>query len=118
MLNNAAAKGEQKLTNRMEHVGNYIQAIIKDQEKIRAVSLERVKKYKADLKALRFRLKPYVNKKPIPRDEHYASLKDEYEDTLQRVAVLERTVLTCDESITNAKLNQAPGQYTGAQGIQ
>jgi len=109
---NAIAKSEQKLTDQMEHVANYVQAIIKDQEKIKELSLARMKRYKGDLRALRFRLKPYANRNPKSRDEHYYTLKSEYEDTLQRVAVLERTVLTCDETITNAQLNQVPGQYS------
>jgi len=106
-------KSEQQLTDRLLHVGNYIEQIIQDQIKILDVALERIKGYKRDLKALRFRLKPYVSSRnPKQRNETYYRLKDEYEEVLQRIAVLERTAMVAEESITHARLNTVPGQVS------
>jgi hypothetical protein len=108
---NAVEGSEAKVTSKMEHVGNYIATVITEQKKIRAVALMRRAKYSRDLKALRFRLRPYVNRTPKPRDETYYRLKDEYEDLLQKVYTIDNTVSLIDETVANAQVNQLPGQY-------
>ena len=102
----SASKVEDKLARGQ----TYIQQIIKEQERLAEVAETRNQAINRDLKALRFRLKPYTGKSPRKRDELYFKLKDEYEELLQRRSVNNQTIITAEESIEYARLNTMPGQ--------
>ncbi len=107
---NQIEQSQAKLDKKRVQVGAYIQEIIKDQEKVISVSSKRIVKINSDLRALRFRLKPYTGKKPEPYDDNYFKLKDEYSELLQRRAVYQRSIIVSEESIASARLNLVPGQ--------
>ena len=99
-----------KLENKLAKVQTYVQQIIKEQERLVEVAETRNKAINRDLKALRFRLKPYTGKSPRKRDELYFKLKGEYEELLQRRSVNGRTITVAEETIEYARLNTMPGQ--------
>ena len=109
-LLNKVNKDLKKATRKMAHTSAYINEIIKDQERLLEVSVERITGINKDLKAYRFRLKPYTGTNPKARDEKYYEMKDLYEDALQERKVLQNTIQVIEESITGAQLNTLPGQ--------
>lgn len=101
-------KSASKVENKLAKGQVYIQQIIKEQEILIDTSEKRIQAVNRDLRALRFRLKPYTVKKP--HDDTYFRLKDEYEELLGRRAVLQRTITVAEEAIAYAQLNTMPGQ--------
>ena len=101
-------KGQPQLEHNLVKAQAYVQTIIKDQEKVLEIAAERIKALNKDLRALRFRLKPFQKGKE-PNFTYYR-LKEEYEDKLQRRAVYQRAINMAEESISAARLNTVPGQ--------
>ena len=99
-----------KVEDKLVYGQVYIQQIIREQEILITTSEKRIQAINKDFRALQFRLKPYIKRKPKPYDETYFKLKDEYKDLLGRRAVLQRTIITAEESISYVKLNTMPGQ--------
>jgi len=109
-LPNKVEQSQARLDKERAKVGAYISQVIKEQELAISIAQQRVAKINSDLRALRFRLKPYTTKKPQPYDENYFNLKNEYEELLQRRAVYQRGITMAEESIEYARLNTMPGQ--------
>ena len=99
-----------KIEDKLARGQTYIQQIIHEQERMAEVAEKRNLSINRDLKALRFRLKPYTGKSPRKFDDMYYQLKDEYQDLLQRRAVNSRTITIAEETIEYARLNTMPGQ--------
>lgn len=99
-----------KLENKLDRVQTYVQQVVKEQERLIEVAETRNHAINRDLKALRFRLKPYTGKSPRGRDELYYKLKSEYEEMLQRRSMNGRTITVAEETIEYARLNTLPGQ--------
>lgn len=102
----SASKVEDKLARGQ----TFIQQIIREQEKAAEVAEKRNLAINRDLRALRFRLRPYTRKSPRKFDAIYYRLKDEYQDLLQRRAVNSRTITIAEETIEYARMNTMPGQ--------
>lgn len=101
-------RDHKKTLNRMARSDVYINSIIKDQERILEVSRGRIKGINKDLRALRFRLRPYTT--GTVHDDKYFELKDKYAEALQERKTLQNTIQIIEESITGAQLNTLPGQ--------
>lgn len=98
-----------KTATKMAKADTYINDIVSQQKKIIDVAAARIKKVNSDLKAIRFRLGPYKDRKQALNAEYYR-LKDEYEEALQERHVLENTIKIAEESIGEADLNTIGGQ--------
>lgn len=103
----SAAKVENKLVQSQA----YLQTIVKEQERFLELSSARITNINKELKAVQFRLKPYMTTNPKQLDENYYNLKETYKELLSRRAIFERTRVIAEESVTAAKLNMVPGQY-------
>ena len=109
-VRNKFSESADKLEGKLAQAQAYIQKIIKEQEKIIETASGRIKKINFDLKALRFRIKPYIGENPKPYDSDYYEMKDEYEELLVKRSVLARTISISEENISAAKLNLIHGQ--------
>ena len=63
-----------------------------------------------DLRAIRFRMKPYTTANPKLIDSEYYKLKDEYSEALQERYALESAIKAAEESIGEAEMNTIGGQ--------
>jgi len=96
-------KGEDKLTREMARTQAYINEIIREQVSVIEAAEKRIESINKELKALRFRLRPYVEDKSP--DENYYDLKHQYEEILVERSTLQRTIVVAQESIESAKLH-------------
>lgn len=84
--------------------------IIREQERIIEAATDGRKMLNKDIRSLKFRLKPYVGKRPKDVDSVYYELKERYENKLFERAALERAIIMAEESITAAQLHRIPGE--------
>lgn len=84
--------------------------LIREQETLVAKANKGIEKLNSDLKALRHKLKVYMDKKVGKYGDAYYRMKDEYQNKLAERAALERARTVAEESIASAKLHMLHGE--------
>lgn len=107
----------EKLDTQRARARAYCQGIVDEQMSIVDSANRQIEKINVDIRALRFRLDPYVERASFT--EGYYKLKERYEELIQQRDVLEKTRVIAEESAEYAKVNMVPGEMaeeTGREG--
>ena len=109
---NVLERDADKLDKVRVKAGVKMEKIIREQERVVAGVNKAIPKLNSDLKALKRRLDPYLEKNPDGKfDEKYYTLKDTYHQKLADRHALQQAREMAEESITAAKLHAIPGEF-------